>query len=223
MERRFDRQQSFDEKSRGYPILDVLTSTTLRNRTWKCDTHLDQGVEGSCVGHAWAHELAAEPFKVPVQSDTAKAIYYAAQQFDEWAGTNYSGTSVLAGAKVVRAIGHMPEYRWAFGISDVMSTLSNYGPVVLGIDWYEGMFTPDENGFIAPTGYLAGGHAILATGIQVRERSGFWWKSLKEPIIRLHNSWGTEYGVGGDIFITASNLDILLSQGGEACVPVKRA
>lgn len=220
--RTLDRIVHFDERSRSFPITDVLTSTTLRNKTWKCGVHLDQGQEGSCVGHAWAHELASEPYKVAVESDTAKVIYYAAQQFDEWEGVSYSGTSVLAGAKVVKALGHMPEYRWAFGIDEVLATLSRFGPVVLGINWYRGMFIPDAGGFITPTGDLAGGHAILATGVTVRERNGWWWKTLDDPIVRLHNSWGESYGVGGDIFIRSSDLQRLLLEDGDACVPVVR-
>lgn len=221
-DKKLNRLVSFDEKSRNYPITALLGIPVISNKTWKCETHLDQGNTGQCVGHAWAHELNALPYKVDIQSSTAKTIYYAAQQWDEWAGTLYDGTSVLAGAKVVSSIGLMPEYRWAFGIDDVINTLSAFGPVVLGINWYKDMFTPDVNGLISPTGIIAGGHAILATGIQIREKVGFKWVTLPEPIIRLHNSWGTSWGVNGDAFITASNLSKLLQEQGEACVPVKR-
>jgi len=220
--RKLDRQVNFDDKSKDYPIRELLSGGRLSNKTWKCEAHLDQGSEGACVGFSWAHELNAVPFKVRVMTSTARTIYYAAQQWDQWEGTDYGGTSVLAGAKVVHSLGHMPEYRWAFGIDDVLKTLSQVGPVVLGINWYEGMFATDVEGFIKPTGELGGGHAILANGVEFRKRSGFWWKDLPEPIIRLHNSWGTSWGVNGDAFITASDLAILLNQQGEACVPVKR-
>lgn len=220
---KLDRIVNFDDNSRNYPIRTLLGSKPkLSNKTWKCPTNLDQGTEGACVGFAWAHELNADPFKIPVENKTARTIYYAAQQWDEWSGTNYDGTSVLAGAKTVNAIGHMPEYRWAFGIDDVIDTLSHYGPLVLGINWYSDMFNTDTNGFIKPTGTLSGGHAILANGIQIRERKGFWWKDLPEPIIRLHNSWGNSWGVNGEAFIYASDLSKLLKEQGEACVPVKR-
>ena len=220
--RKLDRQIKFDEKSRNFPIRELLSDGRLSNKHWKCEAHLDQGSEGACVGFAWTHELNAVPFKVRVMTNTAKTIYYAAQQWDVWEGTNYDGTSVLAGAKVVHSLGHMPEYRWAFGIDDVLKTLSQVGPIVLGVNWYEGMFNTNEDGLISPTGNLAGGHAILANGVQFREKHGFWWKDLPEPIIKLHNSWGTSWGVDGDAFITASDLATLLNQQGEACVPVKR-
>lgn len=222
--RKLDRIVNFDDKSRNYPITALLGSTPiLKNKIWKCEAHLDQLNEGACVGFAWTHELNAVPFKIKVKTTTARTIYYAAQQWDEWGGTNYDGTSVLAGAKVVNSLGHMEEYRWAFGIDDVVKTLSEYGPLVLGINWYEGMFDTDTNGFIKPTGNLAGGHAILAKGILFRKRVGFLWEMLPEPVIVLHNSWGTNWGIGGDAYITASDLSTLLKQQGEACVPVKRS
>jgi hypothetical protein len=220
--RKLDRQVNFDEKSRSFPIRELLSDGRMSNKHWKCEKHLDQGTEGACVGFAWTHELNAVPFRVRVITNTAKTIYYAAQQWDQWAGTEYDGTSVIAGAKVVHSLGHMPEYRWAFGIEDVLRTLSEHGPIVLGINWYEGMFNTNAEGFIAPTGGVAGGHAILAKAVQFRKREGFWWKDLPEPIITLHNSWNTSWGVNGDAYITASDLATLLSQQGEACVPVKR-
>jgi hypothetical protein len=222
MERKLDREVRFDERSRNYPISAILKTTKLKNKIWKCEEHLDQGSEGACVGYAWTHELNAVPYVIPVTNNTAKTVYYAAQQWDEWAGTNYEGTSVIAGAKTISSLGFVSEYRWAFGIDDVVQTLSNHGPVVLGINWYSGMFNTDINGFIKPTGTLAGGHAILANGIQVREKDGWFWKMLPDPIIRLHNSWGTSWGVNGDAFIYASDLSKLLKQNGEACVPVER-
>lgn len=221
-DKRLNRLISFDEKSRNYPITALLGTTKISNKTWECETHLDQGNTGQCVGYAWAHELNALPYKIDIQESTAQTIYFAAQQWDEWAGINYDGTSVLAGAKVINSIGFMPEYRWAFGIDDVINTLSTFGPVVLGINWYNDMFTPNVNGLLSPTGGIAGGHAILATGIKVRERIGNKWTMLPEPIIRLHNSWGTSWGINGDAFITSINLSKLLQEQGEACVPVKR-
>ena len=222
MKRKLDREVRFDDRSRNYPISSVLTSTKLKNKVWKCKELLDQGSEGACVGFAWSHELNAIPYKIPVTNNTAKTVYYAAQQWDSWAGTEYDGTSVIAGAKTINSIGFMGEYRWAFGIEDVMNTLSNHGPIVLGVNWYSGMFDTDDDGFIYPTGELAGGHAILANGIQVRKRNGWHWEMLSDPIIRLHNSWGETWGVNGEGFIYASDLSKLLNENGEACVPVER-
>lgn len=167
MKRKLDREIRFDEKSKNYPISSILTTKMLNNKIWKCEKFLDQGTEGACVGFAWGHGLNAAPYNTPVTNNTARTIYYAAQQWDEWAGTEYDGTSVIAGAKTISSLGFMSEYRWAFGIDDVINTLSNYSPVILGVNWYSDMLDTDENGFIQPTGELLGGHALLANGIEV--------------------------------------------------------
>ena len=90
--------------------------------------------------------------------------------------------------------------------------LAYKGPVVLGINWYSGMSSPDSRGYIDVTGTLLGGHAILANEINTMRR-----------VVRLHNSWGPNWGSKGNCFISFEELDRLLKEGGEACVPVKRA
>lgn len=43
-----------------------------------------------------------------------------------------------------QALGFVPEYRWAFGVDDVLATLAHHGPVVLGLNWYAGMASHEE-------------------------------------------------------------------------------
>ncbi len=112
-QRTFDRKQQFDERSREYPIR-TMVSEKPRSYTWGCLAHLDQGVEGACVGYAWSHELAARPVVVrDLTNESAYHIYKEAQKIDPWEG-DYEGTSVLAGAQIVAAQGYISEYRWAF-------------------------------------------------------------------------------------------------------------
>ena len=85
--RKLDRVVKFDEKSKDYPIRELLSGGRLSNKHWKCDEYLDQKKEGACVGFSWAHELAAIPYKIRVMNSTARTIYYAAQQWDQWEGT----------------------------------------------------------------------------------------------------------------------------------------
>lgn len=121
-------------------------------------------------------------------------------------------------------------YRWAFGIEDVVRTIGYKGPVVLGIDWHESMYYPDANGFISPTEHPIGGHAILAKGVKlvpyaadaVYGIGNFSNVDLDKSYVRLHNSWGRDYGKGGDAFMTLRDLDRLLRAGGDACVPTLR-
>src|SRR5687767_6560054 len=120
---RLARIRQFDDRSKQYPVRELVKARAPRSYTWPCLQHLDQGQEGACVGFSVAHELIAKP--VSVKGITAKfateAIYWEAQRNDPWEGGSYpgakpiyEGTSVLAGVKVVHKLGHIKEYRWAF-------------------------------------------------------------------------------------------------------------
>ena len=183
----------------------------LRPRGWSLKTHLDQKSEGACVGFAWAHELAAVPIKISVNNETGREIYKEAQTIDEWPGEGYEGTSVLAGAKIVKQRGYMTEYRWCFSGHDVRLALAYHGPVVFGINWFEGMLATDPHGYIHPTGAVLGGHAIV--GIAVHTASSK---------IVLQNSWGEDWGIGGRCYLSWPDLDKVLAQQGECCVPIAR-
>jgi hypothetical protein len=73
-------------------------------------------------------------------------LYWEAQKIDRWPGGAYpgaephmEGSSVLAAVKVAKRLGYIEEYRWAFGIEDVKKAISEIGPVILGVPWYEGI------------------------------------------------------------------------------------
>lgn len=207
------RLVEFDERSRSFPIRTTIPVTYApRSYTWRCEVQLNQGNVGACVGFSWAAELAARPAVIPNITDVMGFnLYHEAQRLDEWPGEAYEGSSVLGGAKAIKARGFLEEYRWAFGLDDLVLAIGYRGPAVLGINWYSGMFSPDNAGIIHPTGNVVGGHAILANGVSISKR-----------LIRLHNSWGQWWGINGDAFISFDDLNRLLHEQGEACIPIKR-
>jgi hypothetical protein len=220
---RLGRVPQFDARSRLYPIRELLPAG-LRSRSWPCAVYLDQGQTPRCVGFAWSHELAAWPVVVRGVSDQlAGAVYLEAQMRDEWPGEDYEGSSVLGGAKAISDRGYMGEYRWAFGIDDVLATLSSHGPVILGTSWLEGMFDPDPDGLLSVTGEVAGGHAYLARGVILSGIVPGTSRKVGEPLVRIRNSWGRDWGSDSDAFVRASDLERLLGDEGEACVPVQRS
>jgi hypothetical protein len=221
-DRRLDRIPQWDQNNNKYPVRPLLTLQQVRqprSYTWRAGIVLDQGSEGACVGFSWAHELAARPRVVAdVNADLARNIYFEAQMVDPWPGGSYpgadpvyEGSSVLAGAKVLQGRGHFLEYRWATTLTELIGALGYEGPVVLGINWWTGMFTPDATGFLHPTGMIEGGHAILANGV-----------SVKGKYVRLHNSWGAGWGDNGEAKVSFDDMEKLLAENGEACVPVRR-
>jgi hypothetical protein len=210
---KFDRLVEFDERSRLFPIRALLGPGQPRSYTWSLPRGpLDQGREGACVGFAWAGEAAARPVvELDITDDVARSIYHEAQTLDEWQGEDYDGTSVLAGAKTMRRRGYITEYRWAFGLDDVLATVSRFGPVVFGLNWHADMMAPDVGGYLHPSGGVVGGHAILCNGVSVRQRH-----------VIVTNSWGADWGLSGRARIGWDDLAALLADDGEACVPVRR-
>lgn len=182
---------------------------------------LDQGKEGSCVGHGIVNDLRYSPVPmVDLDSKFAvERIYWPAQQIDPWNGGAwpgarpfYEGTSVLAGMQVAKAAGFYGEYRWAFGEPDLAVAVAHIGPGIIGVPWFEGMFAPDGDGFLHPSGAVAGGHCVCVVGINVR----------RDAYI-LINSWGRGWGLDGKAWISRPDMARLLAEDGEAAIPTVRA
>ena len=215
-----------DPKSLDFPVREILPETVkVRQKSWYVPKPvIDQGREGACVGFGWTNELRAEPVAVnlPLPEATALGIYHQAQKIDEYPGEDYSGTSVLAGAKVVQSMGFLTGYRWAFGMQDVIDTLITQGPIVLGIPWYDSMYRTRPSGLMEVNGKVVGGHCILATGYYPKKR--FFKEGITNTfeVVRLRNSWGPTYGVNGDGWIRVEDLAMLLKGEGEACIPQGR-
>ena len=209
----FGRLIEFDPRSREYPIQALLAANAPRvTKLWTCAVNLDQGREGACTGFAVSGEAAADPYPVAgITNAVALALYHEAQKLDPWAGTPHDGSTVLAAMKAGKARKWYGVYRWAFGEEDLALAVGNAGPAVLGINWYSGMREPDCHGLIRRTGSKVGGHAILCRGYDV-------------PTGRylLRNSWGPRWGLAGDCWISAEDMARLLSERGEACIPIVR-
>jgi hypothetical protein len=213
-----------DPRSRNFPVR--LGAVEKRPRRWATGSVLDQGREGSCVGHGWVGELLASPRPAAVTPsrghELAVEVYREAQFIDEWEGENYEGTSVLAGAKVVKGRGFMGEYRWAFSVNDVRDAVIAEGPVVIGIPWHESMYSTRPSGLVEVDGSVVGGHCLLITGYHPAMRiKGEDWHARFE-VFRWRNSWGSGYGLNGDGFIRLEDLRDLLADWGESAVPTQR-
>lgn len=172
---------------------------------------LDQGPYPHCVGFAWRQWLSSSLMKTKT-GPKPEVIYAEAQKIDEWPGENYAGTSVRAGAKYLQSLGHIATYLWAWDVATLKGwILSGQGTVVVGTMWFDGMFTPDAQGYIHPTGPEAGGHAYLLAGFS-QERDAF----------RIVNSWGRGWGESGRAWISSADMSTLLSNNGEAATAVEQ-
>ncbi len=239
---RLDRLYELDWRSLNYTLdakLGIDTEPMYRPRsyTWSVDAWLDQGPDGACVGFAFAHDLIARPYVVKgVTAKYAKeVIYIEAQRIDPWPGGSYAGadpfyegTSILAGAKICKQNGYFESYHWALTAEEVARGIAYFGPCVLGLNWYEGMFHPDPQGYIRPHGGLAGGHAILANAVKIVYKSGTgWWNRTWRDVdhdksyVTIHNSWGKNWAKEGTAKLSFTDLQRLLNEQGDACFPAR--
>lgn len=227
-DRRLDWKPRHDPRSLQYPVRTLIGSAVEdRPQLWKPGTVLDQGQEGACVGFGWTADLLASPRPDFSATDYlgnryAQDVYRSAKQIDEWDGEDYSGTSVLAGAKVIMSRGAFQQYRWAFSVEDVRDAVISEGPVVIGIPWYDAMYEPPASGLVEVGGELVGGHCMLIHGYHPSMRITGEDSKARFKVFRVRNSWGPTWGNKGSGFIRYEDMRDLLSGQGEACVPMGR-
>lgn len=207
----------FDPKSTKYPTRGMVfdPSEPLRSKRWSRPDAYDQGQTSECVAYSTKGVLNTDPIVEKVILDNGESpadidqdrIYHLAQTLDPWPGTDYSGTSTLGGFKAAHKLGYIPGYRWCFGLEDVQHTLAQYGPVAVGITWWQSMFHPDENGILVidESRGKAGGHCVELDEIDV-----------ERGLIGGTNSWGLGFGVHGRFYLPFSTLGTLLADTGEA-------
>lgn len=239
---RLDRIYELDWRSLNYTVGQELLGQSApvyrpRSFTWQLDEYLDQGREGACVGFAFCHELAARPQEVQgVVNQFARDVYFDAQRVDQWDGGAYpgaapfyEGTSILAGAQVLQKRGYYESYHWALSAMETAQGVGYFGPAVIGVNWYTGMFNTDPNGFIHPTGRIEGGHAVLVRAVKIVYKSPRTWKFWRErtwqdvdfdrSYVTIWNSWGPDWGVKGTAKLSLTNLERLIKENGDVCFP----
>jgi hypothetical protein len=204
------RLVQFDEASRGYPIRALLPPRAAkkpRSYTWRVGVHRNQGSRPWCVDYGWCHEFNARPVVIAEEALPAPGVIYNRCKDIDGFGRDVEGTSVLAGAKVARELGHLDEFRWAFSLDDLIDAVAFHGPAVMGTNWLEGMMEPQgAGGYIHATGDVVGGHCYLVNGV-----------SLGAKAFRIWQSWDWSTAL-----ISFSDMDKLLHDQGEACIPVRR-
>lgn len=189
---------------------------------WDLAEFSNQGRTPHCVSHAWIHWLEDGPKthfypdrdKDPEYLDSNdnplldhEEFYNRCQKRDRWDGEAYAGTSVRAGAKILKDMGLISEYRWTWNLDTLVDTLLHVGPVVAGTRWYKDMFYPDDNGVISVGGRQVGGHAYVLNGV-----------SQEKEMIRGKNSWGRGWGDKGRFLISFSDMRRLINENGEICL-----
>lgn len=215
---RLGRHVNHDPRSRRYafraPGIDLVSTKHTR-----FIGVFDQGDLGSCPGNAGMGNLGTGVYYFTVDDlifdwsqSAAVQLYSDATQIDEWEGSYPpvdTGSSGLAVAKVLKSRGWVSGYLHTFSFEDMQGALQ-FGPVMLGINWYTSFFYPDANGVVSiGNSSVAGGHEVVVDEID-----------MERELIGCTNSWGPDWGLGGRFYITFKDMARLLSEYGDVVVLV---
>lgn len=222
---RLGRQKRHDSRSLDYlyprRVDDPKTLKSIRHKT-NIPT-LNQGDIGSCTGNALTKAISHSPLWVAIvqallsttdadaDEQVAVSIYSDATKLDPYSGTyppTDTGSDGLSVAKVAVARKLISGFQHATDLNTALTALAD-GPEIIGIDWYQDMFTPDADGRLHPTGALAGGHEICVDELDV-ENERVW----------IHNSWGDGWGIEGRAYLTWADFETLLKAGGDVTILV---
>jgi hypothetical protein len=214
--RRLGRHVNHDPRSRAFAHF--ARARTLRSvRHTRHAPVLDQGDLGSCTGNAMVGAAACDPLfpalpqRTALDEQLAVRLYSAATSLDDFAGTyppTDTGSDGLSVAKAATAAGLVSGYRHAFTLADALDALMD-GPVLTGIDWYEGFDHPDADGTVAISGGIRGGHEVVVDEYDATTGR-----------IGLTNSWGQAWGHEGRFFMTTATWGRLLQHDGDVTVLV---
>lgn len=172
------------------------------------DAVLDQGNTGHCVGGGCAQFGNTQPVDDHFTNTDLHAIYYEAKVIDGEPKAE-DGSSVHSGVKALKNRGRVGTYAWSSKLDEIKAWVLTKGPMIVGTLWYQNMFYPDPNGFVKPTGSVAGGHCYLIIG----------WDDADN--VTFLNSWGKSWGNNGRFFMKASDFATLIDGNFEGCAVVE--
>lgn len=173
--------------------------------TW-ADTEqtLDQGQTPHCIGFGGAQWGNTLPVDDRYADSDGHALYYECKVLDGEPKIE-DGSDVRTLAKALQARGRLKTYAFAASIDEAVAWVLAQGPVIIGSDWTNDMFSPDANGFVKPTGGVAGGHCYLLDEYDP-----------VAMVLGFRNSWSASWGIAGRFYMHQADAVTLFASQGEA-------
>ena len=235
---RFGRHRVHDPQSRAFDLAELNARIPRREVNWprrgeifdqgNCPSAVlatlgadpEQRSIGCCTMCAAYGLLLTEPYFRPGTVYTLDDVlkgYHRETVLDDreipgvWPPED-TGSAGLYAMKVLRDLGLIRGYRHAFTLASALAALGR-GPVAVGTNWYDSMFTPvARNG--RPTLEIAYGASVVGGHEYILDRI-----DPKARMVGMTNSWGTGWGAGGRAWMSWSTLERLLHEHGDVVMP----
>jgi hypothetical protein len=179
----------------------------------------DQGRIGDCTANAAYGCLVTAPFGRPgvhYDENDSVALYELETKLDDSQipgeyPPDDTGSSGPWSMMALHQLGLIASWRHTRHLHVALRML-NHGPISIGTTWYMSMAEPDADGMLAvdEASGVAGGHQVCVVANDAQNRR-----------VKIRQSWGTDWGIeSGHCWLSWSDLEFLLSQGGDVVQPV---
>lgn len=196
-------------------------------RHYRTGPTLDQGETGTCTAFCATHRTHASPImqQLPFKNGSSDRLspfdlYRLIVSIDEYVDNDgeatlpddqlQMGSSARAAAEALKKLGIIKSYLHAESVEDIRAWhLAGFGGLMLGTTWYDHMFDPDTDGFVSPTGSVAGGHSYASCGWN--DHVSHNGKTVRAMLCQ--NNWSKSWGLKGFFWMEESTLEKLFADG----------
>lgn len=198
-------------------IRSLIPSKLPVEKVWSTGPILDQGETPECTEFSWHAHINAEPHAHPdLWTDfwPSDGSFYADEKKTDGIPTE-DGSTTQAGAQILKDHGIIEQPVWGFDEWTARRYVLTTGPLILGCNWYNDMFSPDSQNIVhINNSDIEGGHQILIIGFSL---TAFGKLPSNNPLYKFQNSWGTQWGETGYGYISQGDLARLIAENGQLC------
>ena len=176
------------ERTQRAPVAPV--DAALANVFWTSNLaeSLDQTNIGRCTGNAAAGCVSTKPFGLQLNEDNATSIYSLATKLDDaiipgrYPPDDTGSTGAFACQALIQ-LGYAKSCASFVGYPDAIARVQSQ-PIIVGMNWLNDMFTPNNCGGLSVSGPIEGGHEVEIVGYDAGNKR-----------VWLQNSWSNSWGV----------------------------